>query len=320
MSGLMTSLGDLVNYWGSVNFKPDPDIPDLNDKVILVTGGNAGLGRETVLQLAKHNPKKIFLAARSESKAAEAIKSIKASVANNVDISWIPLDLMSGSSIKNAAEQVNSQSSRLDILILNAGVMALPPGETEMGHEIQIGTNHTGHFHLTKLLLPTLLKTAQEPESDVRIVTLASVAQLFAPQFETILNQEKLKKEYTNVRYGASKAANIMFAAELARRYPSITSVAVHPGLIVTQLYDSFKSRSLLVSLGSSILNRTGSTIPQGALNPLWAATGPKENLRNGGYYAPVGILKPRNKWSISKDKGKRLWDWTEMELTKANL
>ena len=159
--------------------------------------GNAGLGRETVLQLAKHNPKKIFLAARSEVKAEEAISAVKSSVSNDVQISWIPLDLMSAQSIKNAAEQVSAQSSRLDVLILNAGVMALPPGETEMGHEIQFGTNHTGHSYLTRLLLPTLLKTAEEPNSDVRVVSLASVGYNFAPTFEKILNQEKLKKVST---------------------------------------------------------------------------------------------------------------------------
>lgn len=283
--------------------------------------GNAGLGKETVLQLAKHNPKKIFLAARSEVKAEEAIKSVKSSVSNDVEVVWIPLDLMSGKSIKNAAEQVNAQSSRLDVLILNAGVMALPPGETEMGHEIQLGTNHTGHFYLTKLLLPTLLKTAEEPDSDVRVVSLASVGHNFAPAFEKILDQEKLKKVSTTARYGASKAANILFAAELSRRYPSITSVAVHPGIIVTNLYDSLNSQSLFAALGSKFLRLSGSTVQQGACNSLWAAAGAKkEELSNGGYHVPVGILERRNKWACNEDMGKRLWEWTELELTKANL
>ena len=288
---------------------------------LCIPTGNAGLGKETVLQLAKHNPKKIFLAARSEVKAEEAIKSVKSSVSNDVEVVWIPLDLMSGKSIKNAAEQVNAQSSRLDVLVLNAGVMALPPGETEMGHEIQLGTNHTGHFYLTKLLLPTLLKTAEEPDSDVRVVSLASVGHNFAPTFEKILDQEKLKKVSTTARYGASKAANILFAAELSRRYPSITSVAVHPGIIVTNLYDSLNSQSLFAALGSKFLRLSGSTVQQGACNSLWAAAGAKkEELSNGGYYVPVGILKRRNKWACNEDMGKRLWEWTELELTKANL
>lgn len=279
------------------------------------------MGKETVLQLAKHRPKKIFLGARSGAKAEEAIKSVKSSVPNDVEISWIPLDLVSGKSIKNAAEQVNAQSSRLDVLILNAGVMALPPGETEMGHEIQLGTNHTGHFYLTKLLLPTLLKTAKEPGSDVRVITLASVGHNFAPASEKILDQEKLKKVNTLARYGASKAANILFAAELSRRYPSIVSVAVHPGIIVTNLYGALNSQSLLAALGSKILHFSGSSVRQGACNSLWAAAAAKkEDLTNGGYYVPVGILKRRNKWACNEDRGKRLWEWTELELTKANL
>ncbi|KAI1832853.1 hypothetical protein DTO027I6_8167 [Penicillium roqueforti] len=321
MSGWVIAAMDALNYVGAVSFTPESDIPDLTGKVILVTGGNAGLGKETVLQLAKHNPKKIFLGARSKVKAEEAIKSVKSSVPNDVEISWIPLDLMSSKSIKNAAEQVNAQSTRLDVLILNAGVMALPPGETEMGHEIQLGTNHTGHFYLTKLLLPTLLKTAEEPGSDVRVVSLTSVGHNFAPAFEEILDQEKLKKVNTSSRYGASKAANILFAAELSRRYPSITSVSVHPGIIITNLYDALNSSSIFAALGTKFLRLFGSTVQQGACNSLWAAVGAKkEELTNGGYYVPVGILKRRNIWACNEDMGKRLWDWTELELTKANL
>ncbi|KAJ5210450.1 Short-chain dehydrogenase/reductase SDR [Penicillium cf. griseofulvum] len=321
MSGWVIAVMDALNYAGAVSFTPEGDIPDLTGKVIFVTGGNAGLGKETALQLTKHNPKKIFLGARSEAKAEEAIKSLKSSIPNDVEIVWIPLDLMSAKLIKNAAEQVNAQSSRLDILILNAGVMALPPGETEMGHEIQLGTNYTGHFYLTKLLLPTLVKTAEQPGSDVRVVSLASVGHNFAPAFEKILDQEKLKKVNRVARYGASKAANILFAAELGRRYPSLTSVAVHPGIILTNLYDAVNSHSPLAAMGSKVLRFSGSTVHQGACNSLWAAAGAKkEELTSGGYYVPLGILKRRNKWACNEDAGKRLWEWTELELTKANL
>lgn len=342
MAGFVAAFANPFNYIGGVSFSPEKDIPDLSGKVALVTGGmfmihprrrlwlvqgstitdkitgNGGLGKESILQLAKHNPTKIFLAARTESKAVEAIKSIKSSVSNNVDITWLPLDLMSTQSIRNAGEQFNSQSQRLDILILNAGVMSLPPGETEMGHEIQFGTNHTGHFCLTKMLLPTLLKTAEEPNSDVRIVSLSSLGHNLAPSFETMLDQEKLKKVNTNARYGASKAANILFAAELSRRYPSINSVSVHPGIILTDLYDSIGQRSSAISLFSKSLRHFGSSIPQGACNQLWAAAGAKkEDLVNGAYYVPVGNLKQHNKYSQSKEMGKRLWEWSEAEVQK---
>ncbi|KAJ5746125.1 hypothetical protein N7520_011307 [Penicillium odoratum] len=309
------------NYIGGVGFNPDNDIMDLAGKVVLVTGGNAGLGKETILQLAKHNPAKIFLGARTESKAIDAIKEIKSSISNDTEITWIPLDLASTDSIRKAAESFNTQSQRLDILILNAGVMALPPGETDLGHEIQLGTNHTGHFLLTKLLLPTLLKTAEEPHSDVRVVSLSSVGHNMAPNFSTMIDQEKLKQVNTNARYGASKAANILFAAELSRRYPSITSVSVHPGVILTDLYQSVGSRTPFFSVGSKVLQLVGSTVQQGAYNSLWAAAGAKkEDLVNGSYYVPVGNLKRDNKFATSIDMGRQLWEWTEAELRKANL
>lgn len=102
------------------NFRPETSIPALTDKVILVTGGNAGIGKETVLQLAKHKPSRIFIAARNEAKAKEAIRQIE-SVAPGVQIAFIPLDLMSFKSIREAVDRFKSQCSRLDILINNAG-------------------------------------------------------------------------------------------------------------------------------------------------------------------------------------------------------
>ncbi|CEO58294.1 Putative Dehydrogenase with different specificitie [Penicillium brasilianum] len=318
MAGFVAAFANPFNYIGGVSFSPQKDIPDLTGKVALVTGGNSGLGKESILQLARHNPFKIFLAARSESKAVEAIDSIRSSIANDVEIVWLPLDLTSTQSIRSAGEQFKSQCQRLDILILNAGVMSLPSGETEMGHEIQLGTNHTGHFLLTKMLLPILLKTAEELHSDVRVVSLASVGHNLAPCFDTILDQEKLKKVNTNARYGASKAANILFAAEISRRYPSITSVSVHPGIILTDLYDSMNSRSQVIALGSKSLRLFGSSISKGAYNQLWAAAGArKKDLVNGGYYVPVGNLKHHNKYAQSVEMGRRLWEWSEGEAQK---
>ncbi|KAI9924848.1 hypothetical protein MW887_006705 [Aspergillus wentii] len=305
------------NYIGGVSFEPSRDIPDLSGKVILVTGGNAGLGEESILQLGKHNPKHIYLAARSAEKADKAITCLKAKLSNEVPITWLPLDLTSIKSIQNAAAKFTAESSRLDILMLNAGVMALPPGETEIGHEIQLGTNHTGHFLLTKLLLPILEKTAAEPESDVRVVSLSSVGHNLAPSFETIIDQNKLKKVNTNTRYGASKAANILFASELARRYPSLTSVSVHPGIILTDLYNSISS-SVLGGVMSKTLGVVGTGVPAGAHNQLWAAAGAKKgDLVNGAYYVPVGNHKAGNKHAHGEEWGRRLWEWSESELRR---
>jgi NAD(P)-dependent dehydrogenase (short-subunit alcohol dehydrogenase family) len=108
--------------------------------------------------------------------------------------------------------------------------MAVPPSKTNEGFEIQLGTNHVGHALLTKLLLPTLEMTVAEHNPDVRVVVVASNAYSFAPNIDTILSTEKLCETGPLTRYGASKAANVLFAAELARRYPSLTAVSLHPG------------------------------------------------------------------------------------------
>ncbi|KAJ6040185.1 hypothetical protein N7444_009090 [Penicillium canescens] len=311
MAGFVTAFMNPLNYVGGVSFSPETDIPDLSGKVILVTGGNAGLGKETILQLIKHNPKKIFLGARSESKAQNAIKYLKSSVTNDVELSWLPLDLMSGRSIKNAAAKFNAESSRLDILVLNAGVMALPPGRQKWAMK----------FNLERTIPGISILRTEEADSDVRVVSLSSIGHNLAPSFETILDQEKLKKVNTNARYGASKAANILFAAELGRRYPSITSVSVHPGIIVTDLYNSINESSPYAAIGTKTLGFFGSSVPQGACNQLWAAAGAKKaDLSNGGYYVPVGNLKCHNKYVANEDMGKRLWEWTEAELVKAGL
>lgn len=114
-----------------VPFNPDKDIPDLSGKVILVTGGNVGLGKQTILQLSKHNPAHIFLAARTESKALAAIEDIRKAVPDAAPITYLNLDLTSFDSIKKAAKDFHAQSQQLHILINNGGIMATPAGTTD---------------------------------------------------------------------------------------------------------------------------------------------------------------------------------------------
>ena len=217
------------------SFNPEKDIPDLSGKVILVTGGNTGLGKETVLQLAKHNPSQIFLAARNPSKAEAAIADVK-KVVPTANITFLPLDLTSLKSVDSAAKSFQSQSKRLDLLYNNAGIMAVPAATTQEGYEIQFGTNHIGHALLTKLLLPTMLKTAEEPNADVRIINLSSMGHQMAPTKGIDFDNLSLSNSSPWTRYGQSKLANILFAKELAKRYPTITSISVHPGIIKTDV------------------------------------------------------------------------------------
>jgi len=264
------------------------------------------------------------MAARTESKARESIASLQSQLPSPADIRFLPLDLSSFKSIYAAAQKFQSDSDRLDILILNAGTMGNPPTKTEEGFEVQLGTNHIGHFLLTKLLLPTMLKTvdiqrAKEEDPDVRVVTVASVAHVVGPStFEEMTSTPALLAASTWTRYGASKSANILFASELARRYPDITSVAVHPGAVDSGLYAHTKDLSLGMKYS---LTATGSvffrTVASGALNSLWAAGSQKDQLENGAYYTPVGYRSGGTAFVQNSELARRLWDWTDRQVSE---
>jgi retinol dehydrogenase-12 len=159
-------------------------------------------------------------------------------VVPKADITFLQLDLASFDSIIEAAKVVNSSVNRLDILMNNAGIMMTPAGTTKEGFEIQFGTNHMGHALLTKLLLPKLLSTAEEPNSDVRIITVSSMAHLWVPKGG--LQLDTIQSEQNNLngrqRYGQSKLANILYSNEFARRYSGIRCISVHPGTVNTGL------------------------------------------------------------------------------------
>lgn len=153
----------------------------------------------------------------------------------------------------------------------NAGIMATPLAETEEGFESQFGTNHIGHALLTKELLPTLLSTAKGDGADVRIVNLTSEGHNLAPSQGIVFDDAKLKEYGPWTRYGQSKLANILFTKELARRYPAITSVAIHPGLILTDLFGPNQQTSILLRYGLKMAGPLFmADVPTGAKNQLW--------------------------------------------------
>ncbi|KAL8763158.1 MAG: hypothetical protein Q9184_000961 [Pyrenodesmia sp. 2 TL-2023] len=303
--------------YGRKSFVPESDIHDQAGRVILVTGGNTGLGKETVLQLAKHRPSQIFLAARTPSKGQAAVEEIKRAVPST-NITFLKLDLCSFKSISAATQEFTSQSPRLDILINNAGIMATPLAETKEGFELQFGTNHVGHSLLTKQLLPTLLSTAKEDGADVRIVTLSSEGHNLAPSQGIVFDNTKLKEYGPWARYGQSKLANILFTKELARRYPSITSVAVHPGVILTDLYGPHQQTSMLLRYGLKIVGPLiMADVRTGAKNQLWAATAGKSEVVSGAYYTPIGSQSGGSKLAQKSDLACELWDWTDEEISR---
>lgn len=199
----------------------------------------------------------------------------------------------------------------------NAGIMAVPASLTKDGYEIQFGTNHLGHALLIKLLLPTLLQTASLPNADIRIVILASIAYTLHPQGGIIFKDLKTTQEMTLggtlQRYGQSKLANILYARSLAKRYPEIMSVAIHPGVVSTGLVANlswWKKALVYLSEWGRIKEPK-----DGIVNQVWAATGERSGIVSGGYYEPVGMVGREDKVSSSEVLAEELWKWTEKEL-----
>ncbi|KAH0366247.1 oxidoreductase, partial [Aureobasidium melanogenum] len=307
----------MFGLFGGKSFDPEKDIPDLSGKVIIVTGGNTGLGKESVLQFAKHNPSQIYLAARTESKAKSAIEDIKSQVPD-AKVEFLSLDLSDFDSVKAAADSFKQKEQRLDILLNNAGIMSVPYSTTKQGYEIQFGTNHMGHALLTKLLMPVLLKTAEDPKADVRVVSLSSTGHQFARGSGILYDQAAAETYGTWTRYGSAKLANILHSRGLTAHYPSITAAAVHPGVVQTDLFATTQQNNVIIRYGMAAVGGLFmQTIPQGTKNQLWACTADKKEVRQGYYFMPVGNKNAGTGWAQDTKKVEELWEWTEKELAK---
>ncbi|KAF5968002.1 alcohol dehydrogenase Bli-4 [Fusarium bulbicola] len=286
----------------SVKFNLDTDIPSLKDKVILVTGGNSGLGKESVLQFTKHDPKEIWLGARSEAKAKESISDIQAQVPN-APIKFVKIDLASFKLIREAAKVFTQGSDRLDILLLNGGIMSVPPGTTDDGSSSQHSSKP-----LTRAMmfaLPSLrhLPTSMHPPEGIKFDTLKSQAL----QMGTI------------TRYGQSKLANALFAKELARRYPQLTTASLQPGLVTTNLANTMSDSSWIMRLAWKAATLfIGVDVPTGTLNQLWAST--SKAVVSGTYYEPIGRTGLGKPHTNDRVLAAKLWDWTEKELEGEKL
>ncbi|KAH6723578.1 hypothetical protein BKA61DRAFT_465995 [Leptodontidium sp. MPI-SDFR-AT-0119] len=299
-----------------ISFNPETDILDLSGKVIFITGGNAGLGKEAALQIAKHNPSKIIIGSRDRFKGLAAIDFIT-NIVPNAKFQFIQMDLAALSSVHAAAKLFLSTNIRLDILMNNAGIMAVPPGLTADGYEIQFGTNHLGHALLTRLLLPLMLVTAEQPGSDVRIINLTSDSHKRAPvegiQFDNLRSADQ--PSTAMMRYGQSKLANILYAKELAKRYPSIKIAAVHPGVVKTDLQVTMRKSFLLARLLAPVFTYfVGVEVEEGAHNQLWAATA--KGVKSGELYYPVGQSVEGTELARNMDLAAELWEWTEKRFT----
>lgn len=196
-----------------------------------MTGGAAGIGLELVKILYAHNAK-VYVAARSEQKASKAITSVETSFPKSKgELAFLHLDLNDLSLVKQSAESFLSKETKLDVLWNNAGVMIPPQGsKTKQNYESQLGTNCIGPFLFTKILTPLLVQTARSaPRGSVRVVWLSSsAADTVAPKGGLeISNLDYKKDESAWYKYGVSKAGNVFYSKEFARRYKSDGVVSV---------------------------------------------------------------------------------------------
>jgi NAD(P)-dependent dehydrogenase (short-subunit alcohol dehydrogenase family) len=323
------------------SFDPDADIPDLSGKVCLVTGANSGLGEATARAIAQHSPAQLYVASRSFAKGEVAIERIRASspAAAKANLILLELDLASFSSVRAAAERVLRESSRLDQLQLNGGVAAIAHDTTKEGYEIHFGTNYLGHALLTQLLMPLMLSTAAMPGADVRIVSMSSAAHrasAFHPAegiafagLKSDMKPPASKEEAAAAAavpataldagrlYGQANFCKVVFAAELARRYPSIISTSVCPGIVKTTIWNGEKSMGWLFRtfIVTPVVWWVGTSIEDGAKCQLWNGYARREDVVNGACYDPIGKIGADHELTRNQAIRDRLWEWTSTEL-----
>lgn len=271
---------------------------DLSGKTVLITGVNSGLGKETMRVLAARGAR-VIGAARTLEKAQGACAETEG------DTTPIACELSDLSSVASCTDQVKAIGRPLDILICNAGIMALPKLQQVNGIELQFATNHLGHFLLVNRLLEDLAQ-------DARIVILSSGAHFRAPaegiQFDNLSGENG----YDGLTaYGQSKVANILTAKELTRRRngASYTANALHPGVIQTNL-GRHMSLMTVLPMVFGVIGKF-KTIPEGAATTCYLAANPQASGVSGKYYSDCNEAEPLpvvNDESLAK----RLWDVSE--------
>lgn len=292
------------------------EIPDQTGRLAVVTGANSGLGLVTARELARHGAR-VVLAVRTMDKGERAARTIRDLVPGAlVDVRR--LDLSSLASVRAFAAEFTGQFPALDLLINNAGIMMTPAGaRTADGYELQLATNHLGHFALTGLLLEALGRGAAP-----RVVTVSSNEH---KQGHIDFDDLQLERSYSPRKaYRQSKMANAVFGIELDRRLrvaaSPIVSVLAHPGYSDTNLQSTGPAglSAFVMKIGNAVLAQP---VDRGALPQLYAATAP--SVEGGQYYGPAGFQEMRGDPTEVKavpeahdlEIGRRLWDVSE-ELT----
>jgi NAD(P)-dependent dehydrogenase (short-subunit alcohol dehydrogenase family) len=292
------------------------DIPDQSGRLVVVTGANSGLGLVTARELARAGAS-VVMAVRDASRGTAAEAEVRRAVPDAA-LELMALDLADLGSVRAFAEELATRHEGVDLLVNNAGVMALPYRKTADGFEMQLGTNHLGHFALTGHLLPALVR---RPEA--RVVTVSSGAHRMGRIDFDDLQSERRYERWT--AYGQSKLANLLFMFELGRRATaaglSLRSVAAHPGYAATnlQLAGPRMSGSGLMERASVLANKLlAQSSERGALPTLYAATVP--GLPSGACAGPDGPFEARGHPQLVGASGRahdettarRLWEISE--------
>jgi NAD(P)-dependent dehydrogenase (short-subunit alcohol dehydrogenase family) len=288
------------------------DIPSQAERTVAVTGATGGLGFETALALVAAGAEVIILG-RNPQKAAAALDKIRSAIPS-AKVRFEHVDVSSLASVNAAADVLLAQGKDLDVLVNNAGVMALPQRALSVdGFEMQLATNHLGHFLLTARLLPLLRR-----RQGSRVVNVSSLMHRVARM--ELDDLQSARRYSPNAAYANSKLANLLFTAELQRRSVAgawgVASIAAHPGASSTDLIASGPGAGGLVGkMSAAVVGLIGQSAADGALPSLYAAAAP--DALPGGYYGPSGALElrgppapaKRSDAALDKDLARRFWD-----------
>ncbi|KAJ7134692.1 NAD-P-binding protein [Mycena epipterygia] len=329
------------NFHSAKKFDPSKDIVDLSGKVAIVTGGNAGIGYFTVKFLAQRGAK-VYLAARNESKAIGAIAKLEHEGLGTGEVVFLKLDLADPRMAKKSAQEYLSKEKRLDILVNNAGMLSdlhKKFRKTADGISEMMATNYIGPYVFTRTLLDLLIRTAQEPESDVRIVNLTSqMHRMTKPATDfgqpAIFHDECKNYMLPNfARYAVSKYATNLWTTELQRRLDdelhvadadadtdgrSILVMSVHPGTVNTYAHYLPFSR-----LFDFLFSKFMTPADDGAATSLFAAASPlvraDPQKYRGQFILPVGTVTDSTA-TRDTEMAQKLWSNTESFLESLDV
>jgi NAD(P)-dependent dehydrogenase (short-subunit alcohol dehydrogenase family) len=277
----------------------------MDGKVVVITGGNAGIGKETAAELARDGAS-VVITARNAQRGADALADIRARSGGAVSV--LPLDLASFASVRSFADELLATTSRLDVLILNAGGVLAHRTTTADGHETQFQVNHLSHFLLEQLLRERLIASAP-----ARVVVVASDAHKSAKGGLDFDDLEADHGRYKSFRtYARTKLMNILYARELARKLvgTGVTANSLHPGFVASK-FAKDGDLSWWGSLGMPLTRPFQISVEKGALTSIYCASSPEIAEVTGEYFYKCKPIQPEP-WGRDDNAAALLWERSE--------